>query len=134
MTKKHGHSTRMAVSPTYRSWHSMRARCNTRTMTGYAEYGGRGITVCARWSRFENFLADMGERPPGTTLDRRDVNGNYEPGNCRWATKLQQEANKRRRRDAIVVDGKTLTEWARELGLHYKTVKVRYQKTGVIHV
>lgn len=103
-------------------------------MTGYAEYGGRGITVCARWSRFENFLADMGERPPGTTLDRRDVNGNYEPGNCRWATKLQQEANKRRRRDAIVVDGKTLTEWARELGLHYKTVKVRYQKTGVIHV
>lgn len=130
---KHGHCWRGGATPTYRSWHSMRARCQTVTMTGFENYGGRGIRFCARWDDFNNFLADMGERPPGTTLDRIDVNGDYEPGNCRWATKRQQESNKRRRKDAIVVDGKTLTEWSRLLGLHYKTVKQRYQKTGGVY-
>jgi hypothetical protein len=73
----------------------MRTRCENPKATKYAIYGGRGITVCARWDSFENFLTDMGERPEGLTLDRIDVNGNYEPGNCRWATAKEQRANQR---------------------------------------
>lgn len=83
-------------SPTYRSWHMMLQRCTNPRNTHYAYYGGRGITVCERWLKFENFLADMGERPLGTSIDRIDVDGNYEPGNCRWATPKQQMNNRRR--------------------------------------
>lgn len=79
----------------------MNDRCYNPNKERFKHYGGRGITVCDRWRRgtpgaFENFLADMGERPPGLTLDRRDVNGNYEKGNCEWATAKQQRANQRR--------------------------------------
>lgn len=94
---KHGH-TRFDgyTSGTYRSWHAMRQRCTRVKHKQYADYGGRGISVCERWSSFENFLADMGERPDGMTLDRwPDTNGNYEPGNCRWATNSQQSLNQR---------------------------------------
>ena len=134
MPRTHGHTSRTGSTPTYRSWHAMRARCYTDSSSYFENYGGRGIRVCERWSNYSNFLADMGERPPGKTLDRIDVNGDYTPENCRWATKCEQEANKRRRKDAIIFDGKTLTEWARELGLHYKTVKQRLLKRGTIHV
>jgi hypothetical protein len=80
----------------YNSWISMRNRVNCKESASYVEYGGRGITICSRWDSFENFLKDMGERPIGNyTLDRREVNGNYEPSNCRWATVLQQARNKR---------------------------------------
>lgn len=83
-------------SRTYRSWAAMIARCTNPSEPGYANYGGRGIGVCDRWRKFENFLADMGERPPELSLDRYpDHNGNYEPGNCRWATWVQQQRNKR---------------------------------------
>jgi len=75
-------------------------RGNTPNDQGYANYGGRGITVCERWLVFENFLADMGERPEGLTLDRCDNEGNYEPGNCRWATPKEQRANRRPQRRA----------------------------------
>jgi hypothetical protein len=92
----HGHTRRSTgKSPTYQSWLAMINRCTNPKFKQWKDYGGRGINICPGWVYFENFLADMGERPTGTTLDRINVNGNYEPGNCRWADAVTQANNTR---------------------------------------
>lgn len=96
--RTHGQSSPGRKSPAYQSWDAMWQRVRAKPgHKNYPSYGARGITICERWCSFENFLADMGPRPDGLTLDRIDNDGNYEPGNCRWATASQQNANKRRR-------------------------------------
>jgi hypothetical protein len=122
------------MNPTYRSWYEMRARCNNPKHISYPNYGGRGITVCKRWSKFENFLADMGVRPVGTSIDRINNNGVYKPSNCQWATRKEQN-NKRRQCHNIKHMGvtKTLAEWCEYLGLPYPRTYNRYviQKLSV---
>ena len=93
---KHGHSAKATRSRTYVTWQTMKARCLNEKSTSYKNYGGRGITVCDRWLHsFENFLEDMGVRPDDTSIDRINNDGNYEKGNCRWATAKEQAYNRR---------------------------------------
>ncbi len=88
----HGHSVRGKKTPTYRSWIAMMGRC---VWNSKSEYKDNGITICERWYTYTNFLEDMGERPEGTSIDRIDPYGNYEPSNCRWATTKVQRLNQR---------------------------------------
>lgn len=94
--RRHG----MTGTPEYRSWSMMLDRCTNPRSRNYADYGGRGISVCARWRDFATFYADMGTRPGGTSLDRIDVNDGYYPDNCRWASAVEQRANRRDSRRA----------------------------------
>ncbi len=96
-TKTHGQTGGRGGKPsgTYKSWSGMIQRCTNVNREKYTNYGGRGITICERWSLFENFYADMGDRPLGMSLDRKDVNDNYTPTNCRWSTSQEQSRNKR---------------------------------------
>ena len=123
---KHGHAAGHHQSRTYQAWVNMRARCNNPKAAKYKYYGGRGISVDERWFYFQAFLADMGECPPGLMIERMDNNGNYAPGNCRWATREDQCANTRKQR-LLTYDGKTMSiaAWARHLGV---PVNVLYQR------
>lgn len=126
---KHGHSANGRTSPTYNSWFGMFQRCENKNNAAYHRYGARGIEVCARWhgdDGFSNFLSDMGERPAGMTLDRKDTDGSYEPSNCRWASPKTQAANKTNNIH-VTIDGETLilSEWCERLGLNYKSVHTR---------
>ncbi len=100
---RHGHKAGKASSPTYHSWRAMLARCRYPERDKNDKHIGRGIVTCERWNSFDLFLADMGERPVGTTLDRFPNNdGNYEPGNCRWATHREQARNTRRSKLTLI--------------------------------
>jgi len=113
----------------------MRSRCLRKHHHAWSYYGGRGITICERWDFFENFFADMGERPEGKSLDRIDVNGNYEPNNCRWAT-AEQQANGKRNTIFVSIDGKTkpFQEWLRSYGIDGGTVRSRLDRGWPIEV
>lgn len=115
----------------YWVWADMAQRCRNPRHRGYANYGGRGIRVCDRWRLFSNFAADMGPRPAGLMLDRINNDGNYEPSNCRWATRKEQNSN---RRNCIYVDDGgdrvTLKEYCRRHGLKYRPIVKRIQNRG----
>lgn len=116
---------------THNSWLAMHARCYNTKHAAYPRYGGRGITVCQRWHDYDKFLADMGERPDGTTLERKNNNRGYTPGNCYWATRTEQQRNRRSNR-YLTADGRTqlLADWAKELGTRPTTIWLRLEKLG----
>jgi len=121
---------RWSATREYKSWAQMMQRCYNPKHPNYHNYGGRGITVAQRWHTFFQFLADMGKRPAGTTIDRYPNNdGNYEPSNCRWATDIQQHRN---RRDNVWIthNGETLTqaEWAQRCGIDNCTLASRLKR------
>ena len=119
-------------TPEYRSWRAAMARCQNPKNIGYARYGGRGVSVCERWHDFLAFLADMGPRPTlAHSIDRIDVNGNYEPGNCRWATRTEQARNKRTN-VVIEIDGvrKCMVDWCLHFGVPQTAAHKRISTLG----
>lgn len=128
---RHGHSPAGRPSPTYQSWQDMHKRCRNPQNKGFADYGGRGIRICERWHDFATFLNDMGEKPPGMTLDRIDNDGHYEPGNCRWATRHEQNNNRRNNR-YFTAFGKTqnVAAWASQFGVSWMLVYNRVFALG----
>lgn len=126
----HGQTVNGETTAEYRAWSHAKARCNNPKDGKYADYGGRGIKMCAAWERsFSSFLKDMGPRPAGTTLDRVNVDGDYGPDNCRWATATEQVTN---RRLSLYVDHQgqrlPLTEYARIRGVPYKALHARIRR------
>ena len=115
----------------YRAWQTMKQRCNNDRVKKYADYGARGIRVCKRWQdSFDAFLEDMGPRPgPKYSIDRIDVNGHYEPANCRWATSTQQQRNKRNN-TLLTHRGQTLCieAWAERIGIPGKVIHHRLSR------
>lgn len=126
---RHGYAKVGSVSPTYKVWQGMKKRCQDKNSDRYPFYGGRGIKVCERWELFENFLADMGERPKGKTLERIDNSGDYTPENVKWATR-QEQANNRRSSRLLSYNGevKTTTEWSRITGVNAGTIHSRLKR------
>ena len=127
---KHGHANAGKLSATYVSWASARSRCNNPNSDSF--YGDRGIAFAPAWDDFNQFLADMGERPEGATLDRINNGKGYEPGNCRWATPKQQAFNRRNTRLPEFHEFKgramRLEEWAAETGINKSTLVTRLHR------
>lgn len=126
--RTHGESVHGELSPEYRIWLGMKARCERPSEPGFTDYGARGIRVCDRWRDcYEKFLSDMGRRPTARhSIDRIDVNGHYEPSNCRWATPEQQARN-RRNNHYITFEGETLciAEWSERLSISAHVISAR---------
>lgn len=116
-------------SPTWKSWKSMMDRCYLITHKSFSKYGGRGILVCDRWHSYELFRQDMGERPSGTSIDRRDNDGDYTPENCEWQSARIQARNRSTNR-LLTLNGRTLcvSEWADATGLPVSTIQKRLEK------
>lgn len=122
-------------APEYWAWQHMRARCNNPKHKSFKNYGGRGIVVCKRWNSYASFLADMGRRPSAKhSLERKNNDRHYCPGNCKWATKSEQVNNTRvNRRITFNGETKTVSQWAHEIGikpntLHYRLVVYGWSK------
>ncbi len=128
---RHGHKRFGQMTRVYSIWGGMIKRCSNSGHRWYKNYGGRGIAVCARWRKFENFLKDMGEPPTDEhQIDRVDNDGHYEPKNCRWVTRSQNGRNKRNNR-LITMEKRTqcITAWSQEVGISVQTI-VRRIKSG----
>lgn len=128
--------TRIAgrINPVYRVWHQMNQRCHNRNDKRYKYYGGRGVRVCKRWRSphgFQAFCADMGDRPKGGTLERKENRLGYSPSNCVWATMAEQNRNSRNT-TFYTLDGVTLClkDWATKIGIPYKTLHYRVKTAG----
>ena len=121
---------KMSKTPTYKTWCEIKHRCYNPNCSQYKNYGARGIKMCDRWFySYESFLEDMGERPEGMSIDRIDVNGDYEPSNCRWAD-LETQCNNRRNNICIEYNGetKTLMQWCDEYKMDYVLVRTAYHR------
>ena len=129
-TQSHAKTHGLSESETYRTWCHIKDRCNNPNDKRYADYGGRGITVCERWRTFENFIEDMGVRPAATSIDRIDNNKGYSPGNCRWATRVEQARNVRTN-VLLCIDGVTATiaEWnEKQSTVSYEAIRARLKR------
>lgn len=116
-------------TPTYKSWHMMVQRCTNRNFPKYPQYGGRGIKVDSSWFDFKNFLADMGPRPEGTTLGRKDNDQGYNANNCEWQTSDQQGDNKTTTvRLEYMGENLTMNEWSRKLNIPIATIRIRRKR------
>lgn len=126
----HGYAKKGAVAPEHKVWTGMLKRCDEKNSDRYERYAGRGITVCDRWRNFQNFIDDMGPRPsPKHSIDRINNDGNYEPGNCRWATQREQVENSTTAK-IFTVDGRSqsISAWAREVGVNATTISSRLKR------
>lgn len=126
---RHGHKPQNGGSPEYYTWNAMWSRCTNPSQESYPLYGGRGITVCDRWRKFDKFLEDIGLRPSNShSLDRIDPDGDYCPGNVKWSTAAEQASN-RRYCIRLTCNGQTLTiaAWAKRLGCSWGILKLRYK-------
>ena len=125
------HEKGVIDSNIYKIWKTMRSRCENKNSQVYKHYGARGISVCERWKSFDAFSKDVGARPVGTTLDRIDNDGNYEPGNVRWATHKVQHNNKRSN-VMVLIRGRiqSMQAWADELGIPRHRLKDNLEKYG----
>lgn len=123
---RHGHTVGGRKSPTYGSWLAMKSRCHNPHDEGYKLYSGKGIKVCKRWMKFENFLEDMGERPKGLTLERKNNDEGYKPSNCKWATPKEQGLNRRDTRwIAFREENFCIADWAAKMGIGESTLRYR---------